>query len=433
MPLNDWSPRQGENEGILLASAREYLAKFDLSIHFRHVPSQLFFWISALMVLFTVVKAMLTRWSPSFRQLDYKRRVSTICYAVQLLVTSAALIVMVYFGKGALLHDHLQHHYIGQARVQDWGENLDWSVAMDRISTAVGFALLPVLCWYMVELAMLAAVGCASVWIVTHHIFSIVLVLYIVAPGLQCVDLMYFRLGFVLTLHAVTEQPQFAALILHRLNAVHRLDIVFALAAGYSLIQRVALYATTLWIYAEICWQRAVFTKWDMFHRYFLPPTVTLLFAMQVYPVYVYWTLYRQHRRKLVSASEKGDHQSAPVTGLPSSNLHKGSAARVDTDATITVAPCAGAVTSEASIVKLYALLDQDTSAGTDAGPRDQLQTNRGSDHAASPERSGTSRSTSVPSDTASVTEASPSQGIMLDNLCVRIRMVSTRICLKCR
>jgi len=310
MPLQNWKTTQRERESLLLTSSREFFERFDDSIRFRDIPSQVFFWVTSLLVVFTVTKALLSRYSSAYAKLDYKRRISTVCYAVQLIVTTFALVIMVHFGKGALVYERLAHHSIGEARIQDWGEDLDWTVAMDRVLIAAGFGLFPILCWYILELALLAAVGCASIWIVTHHISCIILTVYIIAPAVQCADLLYFRLGFVITMHALMEQPQFLALLLHRLNAVRRLDLVFAGACVYSVFHRVALLGACLWIYADIAWLRSVYSEWDLLHRWLLPPTIVLLFFMQIYPVHVYFTMYRQHKQRLAALAEESDDQS---------------------------------------------------------------------------------------------------------------------------
>mgnify|MGYP000458431488 CR=1 FL=1 len=196
-------------------------------------------------------------------------------------------------------------------QIQDWSSDLGWVQVLDSIFTGIGYGILPVLAWYLIELCLLAAVGCASIWIVTHHVLCVALVLYLMAPAVQCVDLLFFRVGWILMMHALLEQPQFTALLLHRLDAVKRMDLVFIAACIYSVIHRGALLILTFYFYVQLCWQRSVYTEWVVFHRYFLPPVILLLFVMQSYPVFVYWTLYKQHVSR--QKSLKADDEAAAI------------------------------------------------------------------------------------------------------------------------
>jgi len=331
----------------MLAASRNFAQHFSPGIRFRDIPSQMFVWIGGLLLAFFLVKDLLTRYSSKFRELDYKRRVSTACYAVQLLVTSVGLVILVHYGSGALSYDRPQYHEVATRRIQEWGEDLDWTVSLDWIADAVGYGMLPVLAWYMVELCLLGAVGCASIWVVLHHVLTVVLVLYIMAPAMQCVDFGFFRMGWILMMHALLEQPQFLALLLHRLNAVPRLDLVFAASSIYSFIHRLGLLAASFWVYANICWLRPVFNNWVMFHRWFLPPTIVFLFVMQLYPVHVYMALYRQHaaRRawrlknsKLWSGNAGAESHGGAGDGKPSTTEVDQSASSYDPAASGTAA-----------------------------------------------------------------------------------------------
>jgi len=293
MGIRDWLDLGHPLDGDAVATSRDVLNRFDKSVLFRQVTPQTYVWFLVYAALFLLTRALLLRTCASFRSMTTKRQVTSVSYIMQLVTLTACLIPAVIFGAPLLGVSELR--WFGAQRMQDWGEHLEWTRFLDSVTCWVGFIVTPLFALYVGELFFLAAGGALSPEVTAHHVSCLTLMLYIVEGGMQCVDFVLFRFGFLLMLHAFLEQPLFLALLLHRFRLVRRLDIVWACTGIYVLVLRLSLTGALLWTYADICWSRDRYTSWTVFFRYFLPPGIGLLLLLQFQVLRVYWALYKRH------------------------------------------------------------------------------------------------------------------------------------------
>mmetsp|Transcript_14429 Transcript_14429/g.24225 ORF Transcript_14429/g.24225 Transcript_14429/m.24225 type:complete len:963 (-) Transcript_14429:221-3109(-) len=300
--FRSWHSTDAVLDGQGATTSYDFQHRLGTSVLFRSIPSQAFFWVFGIVSLFVTVRFSLQRYSKTYLKLEPRRRLNVLIYIVELIVSTCALIAMLYFGAEILGTDTSLRGSFADFRfdeIQYWGDDLAWTVVFDHASGLVGFAAVPMNLLYAVELVLWATSSQLQVELVLHHLFSIVMLYIITTASFRCLDLSAARFGIAFSLHGMCEQPIWSALLLHRYNAVRRLDLVLKATAIYTILLRVAIGGLTWYLYYIMCFTRPVVTDWIFFLRIIVPIILGPTFLVQLYIANIYWSIGTKHYNRI--------------------------------------------------------------------------------------------------------------------------------------
>jgi len=125
-----------------------------------------------------------------------------------------------------------------------------------------------------------------------------------------------FRLGLITILSALTEQPSFVALLMHRANHRHS-RAAFYTAAIWSGVSKTTfwLWGMTVYIYKRADHEGCEEMPWCQTMTVLYPILYSLLFATQLWATYILFVLSKRNASKSASTTEKATEQ--PTTEKP--------------------------------------------------------------------------------------------------------------------
>ncbi|GAQ82811.1 hypothetical protein KFL_001250070 [Klebsormidium nitens] len=234
----------------------------------------------------------LRRWVPAYRDLSPLKQRNVATYLLEILVTSAALVLTLTYDADIL--------FFGR-------------IGTLANATNAGIGLLLVATLYVFELIYRNETGFP---LMLHHLITIVLVVLLVfsnadnAPSTEARIAQRFSL--LISLHASTEQLTFVGLAMYRLGhpwAARVMKIstwqVLVVKLVINLLTWALLIDYYVTTYDEPSASRSG-TNWHVVWPIMLPFLNTALFASQLYSVYIIHIIATRHERR-ISADTGGD------------------------------------------------------------------------------------------------------------------------------
>lgn len=243
--------------------------------------------ILSMWLVFQLVHKVLKKFSAKFRRMQIRHQHNVVTYIVETVITTAALILVLAWGSKTL--------FLGQALSTEEVKITSYSLVL--IATLYTCELL-----YRVETNLALA---------THHVVAVGYVIiiqftfYDSAPRVgypSALELQeYVRVALLLALHAVTEQPSFIALIMHRFSARGR-AFMFQLAAVLAIVIKTAVFIFSFVLYGNYVHKRSEIriknngrvTQWHSIWTVLFPIMNLLLYVTQVYACLVLYSLGRK-------------------------------------------------------------------------------------------------------------------------------------------
>lgn len=373
---SSWLDAENVYLGKVLAASSDvqsYLHNHLQSVSFATFQPHYLFWLVLWYVLYVFLSVVLRRlelkgWfrvgkaeeaerenirrSTSFQRPDElppspvaHRTTQTVFHMMNLLCSCLMLAVMIYVSTGAaslfdvMVTGSLTHTRDFAVRIDEWSSPLQVSQRVSNIAFYTGYAVVPQTVLYCVEVIALAAssIGLTSAnvartqWVIFfHHVVVLLLFCMGMSPVLECLDVGYLRMAWILSFHMALEQPCFLNILFYRLSR-NRAAAKWSMGISiiYTLLLRVTVNALAFWCYLDLCWRRLKYNDWDLFWRWTFPPIILLLLVAQLYIVWVYYVLYSTKLKDVpIALDSLLGCKSSSTRSIPPHNKESGQVSR---------------------------------------------------------------------------------------------------------
>lgn len=206
-----------------------------------------------------------------FLDLPEDKRRNVVTYVFQLVATTVALALQLYGSRDILFR----------------GQNV---TTAERIDACV-LAMTIIVILYLWELCYRISIG---VPLMIHHVVTILLIQLGHVSFFDIKDVLYLRMGVLLSFYATTEQMSFVALLVYRLNWLSNYQaLLFYVAAGQAFLLKTAVtLIAAIYIAVSIHRQQVQDDgRWGWFWTITFHGLLFLLYTTQVYASWILYTL----------------------------------------------------------------------------------------------------------------------------------------------